>query len=105
MFGGERFVPIIGHISLALDMKAAMQESEDDDGDESKPVQRDAKGRPILSEEEKARKEAKEKQFAEEVFIIFPLFHLFSVPPTDGCRKRKSAKSVFSSSSTSWNAN
>ena len=28
IFGGERFLPIIGHISLAKDMKAALQEEE-----------------------------------------------------------------------------
>ena len=31
IFGGERFVPIIGSISLAKEMKAAMQEGDDDD--------------------------------------------------------------------------
>ena len=35
LFGGERFVPIIGVIGLAKEMKAAMQEGgEDDDDDE-----------------------------------------------------------------------
>ncbi|KAF8633783.1 hypothetical protein AX15_001256 [Amanita polypyramis BW_CC] len=31
MFGGERFVPIIGNISLAKEMKAAMQEGDEED--------------------------------------------------------------------------
>ena len=32
IFGGERFVPIIGTISLAKDMKSALQEAEDGEG-------------------------------------------------------------------------
>jgi hypothetical protein len=32
IFGGERFVPIIGHISLGKDMKDALQ-NEDSDGE------------------------------------------------------------------------
>ncbi|KAH9475514.1 DnaJ-like protein 1 [Psilocybe cubensis] len=68
MFGGERFVPIIGNISLARDMKTALQEAEDTDADEeqshaSRP--KDAKGRAILSPEEKARKEEKDRIKAE----------------------------------------
>ncbi|KAF4622129.1 hypothetical protein D9613_009098 [Agrocybe pediades] len=70
IFGGERFVPIIGHISLARDMKTALQEAEDAEGDEDEPPSsgqrlKDAKGRDILSPEEKARKEEKEKIKAE----------------------------------------
>ncbi|GJE93563.1 DnaJ-domain-containing protein [Phanerochaete sordida] len=65
MFGGERFVPIIGHISLARDMKAALQEA-DDEGAEGKPVQRDAKGREIVSPEEKARRDEKARKIAAE---------------------------------------
>ena len=34
LFGGEKFVPIIGSISLAKEMKAAMQEGEEDDYEE-----------------------------------------------------------------------
>lgn len=73
MFGGERFVPIIGHISLAKDMKTAMQEA--DDIDESKPVQRDAKGREILSPEEKAKRDEKARKIAAEVrpYVLFML--------------------------------
>ncbi|KAH9895736.1 DnaJ-domain-containing protein [Cubamyces lactineus] len=63
IFGGERFVPIIGHISLAKDMKAALQEEEEN---ESENVQRDAKGREILSPEEKARREEKARKVAAE---------------------------------------
>ncbi|KAI0366481.1 DnaJ-domain-containing protein [Pilatotrama ljubarskyi] len=63
IFGGERFVPIIGHISLAKDMKAALQEEEEN---ESENVPRDAKGREILSPEEKARREEKARKAAAE---------------------------------------
>ena len=69
IFGGERFVPIIGHISLAKDMKAALQEEEDN---ESENVQRDAKGREILSPEEKARREEKARK---SVYLNFQKHH------------------------------
>ena len=55
-------MPIIGHISLAKDMKAALQEA-DEEGD-GKVVQRDAKGREILSPEEKARRDEKARKAA-----------------------------------------
>lgn len=64
IFGGERFVPIIGHISLAKDMKTALQEA--DDEEEGRQVQRDAKGREILTAEEKARRDEKERKIAAE---------------------------------------
>ena len=68
IFGGDRFVPIIGHISLARDMKAALQEAEEMEEDaEGKPIPRDAKGREILSPEEKARREEKARKAAAEV--------------------------------------
>ncbi|KAI0804553.1 DnaJ-domain-containing protein [Irpex lacteus] len=60
IFGGERFIPIIGHISLARDMKAALQE--EDEEDPNKPVQRDAKGKEILSPEEKTKREEKARK-------------------------------------------
>ncbi|KAI0667387.1 DnaJ-domain-containing protein [Trametes maxima] len=63
IFGGDRFVPIIGHISLAKDMKAALQEEEEN---ESENVQRDAKGKEILSPAEKARREEKARKVAAE---------------------------------------
>ncbi|KAI8976284.1 DnaJ-domain-containing protein [Trametes punicea] len=63
IFGGERFVSIIGNISLAKDMKAALQEDEDN---ENEVVQRDAKGREILTPEERARREEKARKAAAE---------------------------------------
>ncbi|CDO68544.1 hypothetical protein BN946_scf184998.g41 [Trametes cinnabarina] len=63
IFGGERFVPIIGHISLAKEMKAALQEEGEE---EERVVQRDAKGKEILSPEEKARREEKARKIAAE---------------------------------------
>ncbi|KAF9221112.1 DnaJ-domain-containing protein [Gyrodon lividus] len=65
IFGGERFLPIIGQISLARDMKTALQEAEDAEED-GKEVKRDAKGKEILSEEEKARREEKERKASAE---------------------------------------
>ncbi|KAJ3710891.1 X-domain of DnaJ-containing-domain-containing protein [Lentinula guzmanii] len=68
IFGGERFVGIIGQISLARDMKAALQEVEDaeeTEGGEASRIQ-DGKGRPVLSEEEKAKKEEQKRKKAAE---------------------------------------
>ncbi|KAG8748753.1 hypothetical protein FRC12_013802 [Ceratobasidium sp. 428] len=62
IFGGERFVPIIGHISLGKDMKDALQNEDSDNEEEAAPVQRDAKGREILSPEERARRDAKRRR-------------------------------------------
>ncbi|EJD38159.1 DnaJ-domain-containing protein [Auricularia subglabra TFB-10046 SS5] len=76
IFGGERFVPIIGHISLARDMKAAMQEAEDEEDDQhssaivgpngptSPRLGKDGKAQ--LSPEEKARREEKARVAAAE---------------------------------------
>lgn len=66
IFGGERFLPIIGQISLARDMKTALQEADEAEG-EGKEVKRDAKGKEILTEEEKARREEKERKANAEV--------------------------------------
>ena len=68
IFGGERFLPIIGHISLAKDMKAALQEEE---GEEEVP--RDAKGREILSPEEKAKRDEKQRKQQAEVRLGVPI--------------------------------
>jgi DnaJ-class molecular chaperone len=74
MFGGARFEPLIGTISLAKDMKTAMQD--DGDGGDGAPADGagpavenrfDAKGREIISPEEKARRDAKERKVAAEV--------------------------------------
>ncbi|KAI0076667.1 DnaJ-domain-containing protein [Panus rudis PR-1116 ss-1] len=65
IFGGERFIPIIGHISLAKDMKTALQEADELDS-EGKPIMRDAKGREILSPEERAKREEKARKAAAE---------------------------------------
>ncbi|KAI4518482.1 DnaJ-domain-containing protein [Schizophyllum commune Loenen D] len=72
IFGGAAFVPIIGHISLAKDMKEALQEADDELGrpvldQDGRPLPLlDAKGRPILSEEEKKRREERKRRRAEE---------------------------------------
>ncbi|KAJ1303730.1 hypothetical protein OPQ81_008154 [Rhizoctonia solani] len=62
IFGGERFVPIIGHISLGKDMKDALQNEESDNDEPATPVQRDSKGREIISPEERARREEKRRR-------------------------------------------
>ncbi|KAH7922296.1 DnaJ-domain-containing protein [Leucogyrophana mollusca] len=66
IFGGERFAPIIGQISLARDMKTALQEAEEGEGEEGKEVKRDAKGKEIISEEERARRDEKERKASAE---------------------------------------
>ncbi|KAM6499117.1 DnaJ domain containing protein [Amanita muscaria] len=74
IFGGERFLPIIGKIGLAGEMKAAMQEGEEEE-EGSGIDARDEKGKLVLTEEEKAikderaRKRAVEKAAAREARI------------------------------------
>jgi len=58
MFGGERFAPIIGTISLARDMKSALQEADDSEiGDKASP-------------EEKAKKDEREKVRSAQVSVV-----------------------------------
>ncbi|KAH7102452.1 DnaJ-domain-containing protein [Auriculariales sp. MPI-PUGE-AT-0066] len=80
IFGGERFIPIIGHISLAHDMKTALQEADDDLDPETPADQTSLAGpsssasprppaartKPALSPEERAKKEAKARAVAAE---------------------------------------
>ncbi|KAG8911514.1 hypothetical protein FRC01_005674 [Tulasnella sp. 417] len=74
IFGGDRFVPIIGEISLGKEMKEALQQAEEAEEEESSantiegstPVHRDSKGKPILSPEQRAKKLEKEKKIAAE---------------------------------------
>lgn len=80
IFGGERFIPIIGEISLAKDMKSALQ-----DEDNSEDVPRDAKGREVLSPEEKARREEKARKVAAEVLEV--VFVIFASSQHAPCRK------------------
>ena len=83
IFGGERFTPIIGDISLAREMKAALQEAEDAEG-QVRP--KDAKGREIMSPEEKAKKEEKERQKAAEArFFDLFIVSVLIMSPESGC--------------------
>lgn len=66
IFGGERFIPIIGNISLAKDMKTALQEADGEEED----VPRDAKGKEIISPEERAKRDEKARKVAAEVKTI-----------------------------------
>jgi curved DNA-binding protein CbpA len=66
IFGGERFLPFIGQLSLARDMKTALQEADEAEGEDAAPVQRDAKGREIISPEEKAKRDEKARKVAAE---------------------------------------
>lgn len=67
IFGGDRFVPIIGEISLGRDMKAALQEADELEAEGNEIRQKDAKGNDILTPEEKAKKEEKARKVAAEV--------------------------------------
>ncbi|KAH9008688.1 DnaJ-domain-containing protein [Lactarius deliciosus] len=66
IFGGERFIPLIGLLSLARDMKSALQEADEAAGEDAPPVARDAKGREIVSLEEKAKRDEKARKSAAE---------------------------------------
>lgn len=67
IFGGEKFIPYIGHISLAKDMKAALQEADELEASQNdRKVLRDAKGREIISVEEKARRDEKQRKVSAE---------------------------------------
>ena len=68
----ERFTPIIGDISLAREMKAALQEAEEAEDAERQSRSKDAKGREIMSPEEKGKRKEKEHQKAAEArFLSF----------------------------------
>ena len=60
-------MPFIGHLSLARDMKTALQEADEAEGEGAAPVVRDAKGREVISPEEKARRDEKARKVAAEV--------------------------------------
>lgn len=73
IFGGERFEEIFGKISLARDMKSALQEAEEAENEEAEGPGAtkkivDGKGRPVLSEEEKKKKEEKDRKRSSEVY-------------------------------------
>ncbi|KAG8799674.1 hypothetical protein FRC17_007063 [Serendipita sp. 399] len=105
IFGGEKFVPIFGHISLARDMKTALQE----EGEEEEGTNANATGpngnsistkpKKVLSPEEKAKKmqkeqailaekaAAREERVAELVSTLTNKLSIFSESaqsPTDG---------------------
>jgi len=66
LFGGEKFLPFIGHISIGKDMKSAMQEHPDEDGEGGA---KRVKGSKDMTAEDKAKKEEKERKEAAEVCL------------------------------------
>jgi hypothetical protein len=77
-------VPIIGDISLGKDMKAALQEADEAEGDEASGSTSPGggrvvgkKGKETLSPEEKAKKEEKERRIAAEVRFILVSYERF----------------------------
>lgn len=105
IFGGERFLPFIGLLSLARDMKTALQEADEAEGDDSTLVARDAKGREIISPEEKARRDEKARKTAAEVRMHRRRGPV-AVDQAALCRKLRRGRSVCRSSLricvTSW---
>ncbi len=104
IFGGERFVPIIGHISLAKDMKAALQEAEEGEDEEGKPVLRDAKGREIVSPEEKSKREEKARKVAAEVRASLCIMSCI-IEDIRMHRKRQLARNGYKSLLEIWRGN
>jgi DnaJ-class molecular chaperone len=98
IFGGERFLLLIGQLSLARDMKTVLQEADEADGEQSTPVVRDAKGREILSPEEKAKKEAKEHKVAAEVRLHRNCSDAPAVDLAASCREQRRRRSACRSS-------
>jgi DnaJ-class molecular chaperone len=94
IFGGERFLPLIGQLSLARDMKTALQEADEADGEQSTPVVRDAKGREILSPEEKAKREEKARKVAAEVRLHRNCGDAAAIDMGPSCRKRQRGRNV-----------
>lgn len=92
MFGGEKFVPIIGHLSLARDMKTALQE--DDEGGEATSSTGQKK---ILSNEEKIKKDEKNQKVIAEVCDVCRNVSNRRFPNTLR-RKRKNEKNASPSS-------
>lgn len=64
-------------------MKAALQEAEEaeENGEGDGKRLRDAKGREILSEEERTKKEEKDRKKAAEVCVIIIIHQCFKVKP------------------------
>ena len=94
IFGGERFLPFIGQLSLARDMKTALQEADATEGDDgATPVQRDAKGREIISPEEKAKRDEKARKTAAEVRLHRGRGPV-AVDRAALCRKRRRGRSA-----------
>ena len=91
MFGGDKFVPIIGHLSLARDMKTALQEDEDGEATTSTGQKK------IMSSEEKAQKDEKNQKVIAEVCNVCCDIFKPRLPNAPG-RKRKSEKNASPSS-------
>jgi hypothetical protein len=99
-------VPLIGQLSLARDMKSALQEADEAaaEGEGAAPVARDAKGREIISPEEKAKRDEKARKAAAEVRV----HHGRGAAAVDwaaSCRKLRHGRSVCRNLSTPCSTN
>jgi hypothetical protein len=98
-------LPFIGRLSLARDMKTALQEADEAEGESSTAVVRDAKGREIISPEEKAKRDEKARKVSAEV-RLHPRRGPVAVDRAALCRKLRRGRSVYRSSLrhcvTSW---
>jgi hypothetical protein len=91
-------LPLIGQLSLARDMKTALQEADETEGEGAAPVVRDAKGREIISPEEKARRDEKARKTAAEVRLHRGRGPVTVVDRATLCRKRRRGRSACRSS-------
>lgn len=98
-------MPFIGRLSLARDMKTALQEADEAEGEGSTAVVRDAKGREVISPEEKAKRDEKARKVAAEVRLHRRRGPV-AVDRAALCRKLRRGRSVYRSLSrlcaTSW---
>lgn len=90
-------MPLIGLLSLARDMKTALQEADETEGEGATPVVRDAKGREVISPEEKAKRDEKARKVAAEV-RLHRSRGLVAVDRAALCRKRPRGRSACRSS-------
>ena len=85
-------------------MKSALQEADEAAGEGAAPVARDAKGREIISPEEKARRDEKTRKAAAEVRV----HHGHGANAVDrvaSCRKLRHGRNVCRSSLTPCSTN
>ncbi|GJJ14258.1 hypothetical protein Clacol_008522 [Clathrus columnatus] len=69
LFGGDKFLPFIGQISLGSDMKTALQEDNEDTTTSSDGTQRPKSNKDMTPEEKQKKEEKEKKESAEKAAI------------------------------------